>query len=217
MKNLLKSAGVLLLFFVVMFLLTASLGLSNADHLLQYVQEMVGSHFILSSILVVGLLWIDIVLSVPTMVLSVTAGNVFGFPYAAILVFLGLMLSGMTGYWLSSLFGDHFLRLVVRDDDAIQEMRQEFYGKGFWLLVFCRVVPLAPEICTCLAGITGMSFRRYVFAWTVSSLTYALVMTYAGTVASIEEPWELLGIIVVFLSLLAAGSWLVTRVTHKSK
>lgn len=215
MKNLLKSAGVLLLFFVAMFLITATLGLSNADHLLQYVQGMVGSHFVLSSLLVVLLLWIDIVLSIPTMVLSVTAGNVFGVAYASLLVFLGLQLAGITGYVLSKRLGVRFLALVVRDSDAIREMKVLFHRQGVWLLVFCRIVPLAPEICCCLSGITGLPFRKFFGAWSVSSATYAVAITYAGSVASIEEPWELLGIVGAFLAVLGSGYALASRYVDK--
>jgi len=49
-------------------------------------------------------------------------------------------------------------------------------------------MPMLPEAVTCLAGMTRMPFGKYLLAWMISSIPYALIATYAGSISSLENP-----------------------------
>jgi uncharacterized membrane protein (Fun14 family) len=60
--------------------------------------------------IVAALLWVDIVIAVPTLAVALAAGYFLGFAHGALATFSGLVLSGISGYGLGHVLGERALR-----------------------------------------------------------------------------------------------------------
>lgn len=138
--------------------------------------------------IVAVLLWVDIVIAVPTLAVALAAGYFLGFAHGALATFSGLVLSGMSGYGLGHVLGEKALRFAVRDAQQRDEAVVLFQQRGLVMIMLSRAVPILPEISSCIAGITRMSLIRFVLAWLVSIVPYTLVATYAGSISTVEDP-----------------------------
>lgn len=138
--------------------------------------------------LVITLLLADLVVSVPTLTITVLAGFLLGQSLGAGVALAGLYGSGIIGYWISRRHGRRLLEFVIRDENKRTEAIRAFEYHGFVMIALARAVPMLPEITACLAGATGMPFRRFLLAWSVNSIPYVAVASYAGSVSSLTQP-----------------------------
>ncbi len=56
------------------------------------------------------------------------------------------------------------------------------------MILLSRAMPILPEVTACLAGMTKMKFSRFLLAWCLSTIPYVLIVSYAGSVSSLENP-----------------------------
>jgi membrane protein DedA with SNARE-associated domain len=98
------------------------------------------------------------------------------------------MLAGITGYILSYIFGEKLEKLVIKDYQQRLDLREQFDQYGVLMIILSRAMPILPEVTACLSGITKMPFVKFLLAWIISSVPYALIATYAGSVSSLENP-----------------------------
>src|SRR5699024_139001 len=79
-----------------------------------------------------------------------------------------------------------------------------------------RAVPIFPEVSACLAGITKMQLLRFLLAWSLSSVPYAVIASYAGSISSIGNPMP-----AIYTAILLSGTlwigWFFFRWLQKSK
>ncbi|MFT5086230.1 MAG: putative membrane protein YdjX (TVP38/TMEM64 family) [Candidatus Latescibacterota bacterium] len=165
--------------------------------------------------IVIVLLWVDIVIAVPTLAVAISAGYFLGFAHGALATFTGLVLSGMSGYGLGHVLGEKALRFAVRDTQQRDEAMLLFQQRGLVMIVLSRAVPILPEISSCLAGITRMSLIRFVLAWLASIVPYTLVATYAGSISTVEDPTPAI-YATIALSLCLWLSWYLFHRSNKS-
>ena len=98
------------------------------------------------------------------------------------------MTAGVCGYWLSRYFGDRILRTLLRSQQEREDAITSFERNGFLMILLSRAVPILPEVNACLAGITRMSFPRFLLAWTLSTVPYTAVAAYFGSISSLSNP-----------------------------
>ncbi|EPJ47894.1 MAG: hypothetical protein OFPI_31490 [Osedax symbiont Rs2] len=83
------------------------------------------------------------------------------------------------------------------------------------MILFSRAMPILPEVTACLSGITKMPFVKFLLAWTASSVPYALIATYAGSISSLENPKPAI-IAAITLTLIMWSAWFIfQRVTKR--
>ena len=166
-------------------------------------------------LVIAGLLFIDIFLSVPTLSTVLIAGFLLGPIIGAAFAVLGLLLAGLTGFWLSRLYGLRlFERLMPRPEERARA-RYAFQTYGIWMILISRAVPMLPEITACLAGLTGMGFWRFLAAWLLGTVPYALIAAYAGAISTIKDPTPAMLMVAGFYLFTWGGVFLFNRSMKK--
>lgn len=134
-----------------------------------------------------GLLAADIVLPVPSSIISTGAGMLLGFAGGMLTSFCGMMLGALIGYRIGigargALESRFFSRESVERFQALAKRA------GAWGLVLARPVPVLAEASLFFAGMSRMPLRRFLPLVALSNLglsaVYAAVGTYAATVDS---------------------------------
>jgi uncharacterized membrane protein YdjX (TVP38/TMEM64 family) len=73
-------------------------------------------------------------------------------------------------------------------------------------------MPILPEVTACLAGMTGMPFTKFLLAWSLSSVPYVLIASYAGSISSIDNPKPA----ILAALVLSAAFWLAWFIYHRA-
>ncbi len=144
-------------------------------------------HPLSTALVLGGLLISDILLPIPSSIVSTSAGYLLGFIGGTITSFLGMTLGSVCGYWLGSSPGHALTRRLVGKEE-LERMRRLHERFGDRAIVLARPIPVLAEISTFFAGIAGMPFRRFLLLAALSnlgvSLAYAAVGAYSATVDS---------------------------------
>lgn len=131
----------------------------------------------------VALLASDLLLPVPSSLLAVGMGAVFGIPGGTALVTLGLSVGAWVGYEVGRSAGQAGVARWV--DDAQRERLEAFASKrGLGLLVGLRAVPVLAEASVIVAGSSGMPRDRVLVSTTLANLLIATIYAAAGSIAS---------------------------------
>lgn len=138
--------------------------------------------------LVVGLLFIDLVVAVPTLTVTILAGYFLGFAAGLAAAFVGMSLAVFGGYAISRQWGDRLISLLIKDHRQRDDLTETFQRHGPVMIMLARAAPMLPEITACMAGCTRMGLARYSIFFTLGTLPYAAIAAYAGSVSDIDNP-----------------------------
>jgi len=134
------------------------------------------------AITLIILLASDLVLPIPSSVLAVGTGAVFGTVAGAALIAVGFTLGAWVGYEVGRSAGRAGVKRWV--DDAQRERLEAFAAEhGAGLLVAMRAVPVLAEASVVVAGSSGMPRGRVLLVTTLANVVIALVYAAAGSVA----------------------------------
>ncbi len=188
MKHLLKIMLVMALFFAVTFLVIKATGILSVEQIeIWLAQAKEVSPYYIGGVVVL-LLLVDLFIAVPTMTTIVLAGYFLGFPNGAVASLIGLTLAGLTGYGLSRMFGDSVFAFLLKKENARQEAKSTFRQYSVIMILLSRATPILAEVTACLAGMTRMKFSKFIMAWSASTIPYAVIISYAGSISSVENP-----------------------------
>ena len=109
--------------------------------------------------LVSSFLALDIILPVPSSIVSTGAGALFGFARGTAVIWVGMMAGAILGYFLGARATGTTRRFVGTDSLARAERVASDYGD--WAIVICRPVPVLAEASVILAGLMHMPWRRF--------------------------------------------------------
>jgi len=126
------------------------------------------------------LLVADIILPVPSSVISIGAGFLLGFYYAVLVSFTGMVLGCLLGYWLGKRSGNA-MRWI--DEETKSVMEKFFHRAGKWAIIIARPVPVLAEASVFFAGISRMNFSSFIWASSLSNLGIAIVYAAVGVYA----------------------------------
>jgi len=133
------------------------------------------------------LLAADLVLPIPSSLISTAAGLLLGLWPGTLASWLGMSLGCVAGYWLGARAGRSAAQHLVgpRELDRVTSASQRF---GDWMILLFRAVPVMAEASVVFAGTIRMPFRRFLTVSLLSnlgiSLAYAAVGAYSANVAS---------------------------------
>jgi uncharacterized membrane protein YdjX (TVP38/TMEM64 family) len=133
---------------------------------------------------VVGLLVADLFLPIPATPVMSAAGYLYGFWTGGILSALGSFAAGATGYLLCRGFGWGIAARLAGEKE-LSDHHTRFQRFGPWLVAASRLLPLLPEVVSCLAGLTRMPPRVFLSALTCGAVPVGFV--YAGIGAAGQE------------------------------
>lgn len=169
-------------------------------------------------VIVAGLLFSDLFIAIPTMTVSIMAGYFLGWPMGASATLVGFYLAGITGYVISRIYGFRLLNYIYKDQQRLTDIHNNYSEYGSVILIICRAMPILPEVSCCMAGATRMSFLKFLTMYSLGTVPYALIITYASSISSLEKPIPaILGAIGISLVLWLAWFVLGRKIHAKDK
>jgi len=163
----------------------------------------------------VALLSSDVLLPIPSSVVSTVAGAQLGMALATVVSWSGMTLGAAGGFMLAKAFGRPLAcRLSSADDLARLETVSRQYGA--WILIVTRALPILAEAAVLLLGATGLPWRRFWPAVMLSNLGIAAVYSALGHFARAGDQMPLAIAASIALPLLATtmARWLLPRTVH---
>jgi uncharacterized membrane protein YdjX (TVP38/TMEM64 family) len=133
-----------------------------------------------------GFLALDVVLPVPSSMVSTAAGVVFGLARGTAVVWVGMMTGSILGYLLGDRAAGWARRFVGPGEIARAERVASTYGD--WAIVVCRPVPVLAEATVILAGLVHTPWPRFLGLTAAANLgiavAYAAIGAYSMSVGS---------------------------------
>ena len=121
-----------------------------------------------------GLLSGDLVIPMPSTVVMSALGYVYGIAIGGLIATLGAMGSAALGYGVCRWVGEP-VAIRLAGKEGLEAGRKLFNLYGAWVVVLSRCLPIMAEVMACLAGMTGMPWRRFL----VAALAGCLPMGFA--------------------------------------
>jgi uncharacterized membrane protein YdjX (TVP38/TMEM64 family) len=137
------------------------------------------------ALLTVAILASDILLPVPSSLVSTIAGAQLGAIGATLTSWLGLTLGAIIGFCLAKTWG-RSLALRFSSADDIRRMDQLSRHYGSWILIITRALPVLAEAAVLLMGATGLAWRQFLPAVMLSNLGIAMVYSVLGQLAKAQ-------------------------------
>ena len=188
MKSMFKIMLVLAIAFASTFVVINATGLLSVEKIQFWIQQASSVSLVVIALTVIILLFSDLFIAMPTLTIMLLAGYFLGPVGGACASIAGLSLAGFSGYFLSRRYGDKLLRVVVKDLEQREHAIATFQTQGVVTILLSRAMPILPEVSACMAGLTNMSIRRFAVAWWASTIPYAAIAGYAGSVSSASDP-----------------------------
>ncbi|MCU7844874.1 MAG: VTT domain-containing protein [Candidatus Thiodiazotropha sp. (ex Monitilora ramsayi)] len=188
MKPLIKLFLIIAACFAVTFLVIKLSGILTIEQIESWLKMAREASPIYVGSIVALLLFADLFIAIPTLTVTILSGYFLGHAYGAVAALGGTMLAGICGYLLSRFYGEAILGFLLRDEEKRNEAIHTFQRHGFAMILLSRAMPILPETAACLSGMTRMPFYRFLAAWSVSTVPYVLIASYAGSVSSINNP-----------------------------
>ncbi len=217
MQALFKIMLALATIFVLFFVILNSTGILSLEKIQIWLENAKQLSPIYVASLVIGLLLVDLIISVPTLALTLLSGFFLGAAAGAATAIVGLVLSGSTGYWLSYRFGERYVNLVLRDPNEQAQARESFQQHGSTIIFLSRAIPMLPEISACMAGVTRMPYHKFILLWLVSCVPYCIIASYAGSISTVDDPTPAIIGAIGLMTILWLGWLFFNRKTRKCK
>ena len=188
MNLLIKTVLILAGIFFSTFLIIKFTGVLTVEDIKTWFETIKSKPSYMVGFLVILLLFADLFIAVPTMTIIILAGYFLGFEMGALYAFLGLLLASFTGYGLSWVYGEKILNRLSKDKEQKEQMKTLFREHGMIMLILSRAAPMITEISCCLAGTCKMPFYRFLLGWSLGTIPYLLIVSYAGSISDLSNP-----------------------------
>ncbi len=216
MKPLIKVMLVLGSIFALTFVMGRLLGILTVDNVRLWLELAANVDPLWLVGTVILLLFLDLFVAVPTLTITILAGYFLGFPAGATAAFIGMSVAAFSGYTISRIWGERAISLLVRNPDDRQEMARTFHQNGPVMIVLSRAAPIVSEVTACMAGATNMNFVRYAAYFSLSTLPYVLIASYAGSISSVESPHPAIYAVLFLYGTLWTGWYFFRRKTRSA-
>jgi len=134
-------------------------------------------------LLIVLLLAVDVVLPIPSSVISIAAAVMFGVLIGSLLIFIGMTLCCLFGYYLGR--QGHSLVRVYSENDKQQSVKKWVQRWGAWSLLVSRPLPVMAETSIVMAGMTRFPIKRFLVYTIPANAVIAILyggLVYLGNV-----------------------------------
>jgi uncharacterized membrane protein YdjX (TVP38/TMEM64 family) len=157
-----------------------------------------------TGLLIVGLLSTDIVLPIPSSMVSTFGGARLGWVTGTGVSWLGMTLGASLGFFLARRWGRPFALRFTRKAD-LDRLQQPIENWGAVFLVVTRALPVVAEATVLLLGLHRLSWNRFLPPVLLSNLGIALAYSAFGDWAQ-HHAWLPFALAIsVALPLLLAG------------
>jgi uncharacterized membrane protein YdjX (TVP38/TMEM64 family) len=212
MKPLIKMILLIGVFFASTFIVIKLTGTLSVEQIEGWLIQAKTLAPIYVASLVALLLFADLFIAIPTLTVTLLSGYFLGHTYGALAALTGVMLAGICGYMLSRYYGKVIVKFLLKKEQKRAQAMLSFQQHGFVMILLSRSMPILPEVTACLAGMTGMPFTKFLLAWSLSSVPYVLIASYAGSISSIDNPKPA----ILAALVLSAAFWLAWFIYHRA-
>ena len=202
MKRYLMLLGGMLAFFLGLFFLVEALGVP----LLVDPTPWLNHGGVWAAMLGVGLLVADVLLPVPSSLVMVAHGALFGVLGGTLLSLLGSTGAALFGFWIGRRGGSLLERLVTAEERARADLLLDRWGT--LAIIVTRPIPLLAETVAIMAGASPLRWGRTALAALAGSLPPALL--YALTGAAVAN-FQSTSLMFTFVLLITGLGWVVGR------
>lgn len=205
--------GVMIAFFLLLFFIVEALGVP----LLTDPTPWLGRGGALAAVIGVGLLIADVLLPVPSSLVMVAHGALFGVLGGTLLSLLGSVGATMFGFALGRRGGKLLERLVT----PAERERADYLLKrwGALAIIVTRPVPLLAETVAIMAGTSSLGWGRVALSALAGSLPPALLYAITGaSVANLQNTALVFGFVILIAGLFwVIGRWAEPYLTRRER
>ena len=126
----------------------------------------------------VGLLVVDVVLPVPSSLVMIALGSLFGLWVGAGLAFIGTVGAGIVGFAVGRSGGEILDRFIGEAERARADRLIERWG--LLAIALTRWIPILAETTVIVAGTSRMRWPVLLAAVAIGSLPVAIILAYLG-------------------------------------
>ena len=112
------------------------------------------------AVLIVALLAADVVLPIPSSIVSITAAVIFGTFIGGAIIFIGMSLCCLFGYYLGKT-GHRFVKADI-ENNVNRSLTLWIERWGVWTLLFSRPVPVMAETSIVMAGVIKVPMKKFL-------------------------------------------------------
>ena len=195
-------AGGILGFFLALYLLVEALGVP----LLTDPSSSLQRGDVLAALMGVGLLVLDSLLPVPSSLVMIAHGALFGVVFGALLSLVGRLGFALVAFGIGRRGGPLLARLVTPTERARADALLARWG--LLAIVLTRPVPLLAETAAVLAGASRLAWGPFAVAVLAGSLPEAVIYALAGSVAA---TFQNAALVFAFVLVVAVAFWVALR------
>jgi uncharacterized membrane protein YdjX (TVP38/TMEM64 family) len=130
-----------------------------------------------------SLLAVDILLPLPSSLISTAAGFLLGLVRGTITSWVGMTASCIIGFWLGKKYGRSAASKIVGESE-LERLEALSRRVGNWVIVIARPVPVLAEASVLFAGISGMPTGQFLLLTTLSNLGISAVYAVVGALSA---------------------------------
>jgi uncharacterized membrane protein YdjX (TVP38/TMEM64 family) len=192
MKRYISIIALMLTFFLTLFIIVEALGVP----LLTDPTPWMNQGGVFAAILGVGLLIADVLLPVPSSLVMVAHGALFGVVTGTLLSLLGSIGASMFGFAIGRR-GGKFLERVITQEERLRADRL-LNRWGVLAVIVTRPIPLLAETVAIMAGASPLGWGSVILASLAGSLPAALLYALTGaTVVNFESTTLMFGVVLL--------------------
>jgi 3-dehydroquinate synthase len=158
------------------------------------------------------LLFVDLVLPIPSSLVMILSGAAFGVWWGALLSLTGSIGGEWLGFELVRRYGRRASRRLVADED-VDRMQHFFARHGVIAVALTRALPVVMETMSVVAGLSGMGRGAFLRASLLGTTPIVFVYAYAG--AASRQLGTVVPAIVILIAITGlAWIWYRSRATR---
>ena len=164
----------------------------------------------LAALVGVGLVCGDLFVPIPSGAIMAALGLIYGVLMGGLISTFASFMAGLVGYTLCRAIGPRAAAWIASAGE-MKRLSGFFERGGMWAIAVSRLLPWIPEIITCLAGLSRMSFARFATGNLIGSIAVGFINAYFGS-RGVTDPETLAFVLLlpyflipVFLFILARG------------
>ena len=159
------------------------------------------------AIAVVTLLAADLFLPIPSSLIMVLSGAVFGVLWGSLFSLVGSIGGEWLGFELVRRYGRRASSKMVGDDE-LERLGRVFERHGAAVVVVTRALPVVMETMSVVAGLSKMNRGSFLVASLLGTAPIVVVYAYAGAVS--RQTGSLVPAVIMLIAVAGLG-WIVFR------
>jgi uncharacterized membrane protein YdjX (TVP38/TMEM64 family) len=212
MKRYLLMAAALIVCFTILFFIVEALHVP----LLSDPTPWMNHGGVVAAVVGVGLLIADVVLPVPSSLVMVAHGALFGVLWGTTLSLLGSVGAAVFGFAIGRRGGRLMARVVTPAERA--RAQSVLARWGTLAIIVTRPVPLLAETVAIMAGASSMTWRSLIVASFAGSLPPALLYALTGAaVADLQNTAVMFGVVLLVAGLFWLAGVVFTQASKSSR